>query len=160
MEYIENVRSQLLEEVEPVPEADWNIKTDTTDWSIAQVVEHLRLFEAFVGRSMKSALETEPTTRAEEKPIQMMKYRRRPAEAPQELQPEDMEFGKQNLLEELKETREYIRHLEEKHTREDLAARSISHPNFGPMPLHQWLEMIGLHEERHIAQIQDIKTKL
>jgi hypothetical protein len=109
---------------------------------------------------MKSALETEPTTRAEEKPIQMMKYRRRPAEALQELQPEDMEFGKQNLLEELKETREYIRHLEEKHTREDLAARSISHPNFGPMPLHQWLEMIGLHEERHIAQIQDIKTKL
>ena len=49
------------------------------------------------------------------------------------------------------------------HTIEDksiLEEKSVNHPAFGELPLDQWVELIPLHEQRHIAQIKEIKSIL
>ena len=49
------------------------------------------------------------------------------------------------------------------HTIEDksiLEEKSVNHPAFGELPLDQWVELIPLHEQRHIEQIKEIKSIL
>jgi hypothetical protein len=38
----------------------------------------------------------------------------------------------------------------------ELKANSGKHPAFGTISVEQWVEFIGLHESRHLAQIKDI----
>ncbi len=38
-----------------------------------------------------------------------------------------------------------------------LAEKSARHPIFGEVPLEQWIELLYLHEQRHIEQIKEIK---
>ncbi len=39
---------------------------------------------------------------------------------------------------------------------EVLAKRAVQHPALGELPLDQWIEMVYLHEQRHIEQLQEI----
>ena len=40
-----------------------------------------------------------------------------------------------------------------------LAQRTYHHPVFGEMNLTQWILFVGLHEKRHLAQIEELKEK-
>jgi hypothetical protein len=35
---------------------------------------------------------------------------------------------------------------------------AVNHPRFGNLPLDQWIELLYLHEQRHIEQIKDLKA--
>ncbi|WP_424473344.1 phage integrase SAM-like domain-containing protein [Paenisporosarcina sp.] len=39
-----------------------------------------------------------------------------------------------------------------------LTEKSVPHPFLGQLPLNQWIELIYLHEQRHIEQIKEIKS--
>ena len=39
-----------------------------------------------------------------------------------------------------------------------LKKKSVDHPAFGALPLDQWIELVPLHEQRHIKQIEEIKS--
>jgi hypothetical protein len=41
-----------------------------------------------------------------------------------------------------------------------LTEKSVKHPAFGELPLDHWIELIYLHEQRHIEQIKEIKLLL
>ena len=38
-----------------------------------------------------------------------------------------------------------------------LAKKSVMHPALGELLLDQWIELIYLHEQRHIEQIKEVK---
>jgi hypothetical protein len=38
----------------------------------------------------------------------------------------------------------------------DLSAFTYPHPAFGPLNFYQWLALIGLHEQRHLNQIESV----
>ena len=42
---------------------------------------------------------------------------------------------------------------------EALAKRAVQHPALGELPLDQWIEMVYMHEQRHIKQLQEIVRK-
>jgi hypothetical protein len=38
-----------------------------------------------------------------------------------------------------------------------LSKKAAKHPAFGELSLEQWIELLYIHEQRHIEQIKDIK---
>ena len=42
----------------------------------------------------------------------------------------------------------------------DLEQKSFPHPLFKELSLKQWIPFVGLHEKRHLLQIEELKSKL
>ena len=40
----------------------------------------------------------------------------------------------------------------------DLSGMTYPHPAFGPLNLYQWLALIGMHEDRHLRQVESIMS--
>lgn len=53
-----------------------------------------------------------------------------------------------------KELMRFLRTIEDESI---LAKKSVMHPALGELLLDQWIELIYLHEQRHIEQIKEIK---
>lgn len=41
-----------------------------------------------------------------------------------------------------------------------LEGKSAKHPIFGNLPLNQWVDLIYLHDERHLEQIKEVKLMI
>ncbi|MGH9901771.1 MAG: DinB family protein, partial [Pyrinomonadaceae bacterium] len=54
----------------------------------------------------------------------------------------------------MRQTRAALSELRPRLERADLSAARYPHPAFGPLDLYQWLAFIGLHEARHLGQIE------
>jgi hypothetical protein len=54
----------------------------------------------------------------------------------------------------LRESRAAFEALRPRIERADLSAATYPHPSFGPLNLYQWLAFVGIHEERHLNQIE------
>ena len=59
-----------------------------------------------------------------------------------------------DLLSKMRRTREELRGLQERIEAVDLSSVTYPHPAFGPFNLYQWLAFIGIHEERHLRQME------
>jgi len=40
----------------------------------------------------------------------------------------------------------------------DVSTVSFTHPVFGPLNLYEWVLFIGMHENRHLAQIESVMS--
>lgn len=43
---------------------------------------------------------------------------------------------------------------------DELHHHGFRHPYFGVLSIHQWLEVLPLHEHRHTAQIEEMKQSI
>ena len=67
-------------------------------------------------------------------------------------------FEVQKMIDMLNESRrELMRFLSTIEDESKLTNKSVMHPALGELLLDQWIELIYLHEQRHIEQIKEIK---
>lgn len=163
MDYVEERRKELLasfagahaEKLERHPAPD--------GWSVAEVIEHLRLVESGVARLVsKRAAQSKAAGAEEEKCSESVMSsfdRHRSAlsagaiEAPATVRPRtDVDMAA--ALTGLESSRQALREAAASASNVALGEISHPHPILGELDLYQWLIFVGDHEEHHTKQIK------
>jgi len=161
IETLTSTREKLLNEISDLSYEKLNMKPSAETWSIAQICHHLYLTESVFTQAIIYGLSKSNGRKAAPVPVQLTADRSQKAKAPDMVIPSDAPLDFQSISELLDQSRnlflEFYNQLEDKSL---LAEKSAKHPIFGYMPLDQWVELIYLHDERHIEQVKEIKTLL
>ncbi|TCJ79172.1 UNVERIFIED_ORG: DinB family protein [Bacillus cereus] len=152
-------RNHLFEEITLLSDTQFNRKPDKDKWSIAQVCHHLVLLDERVIKVISSGLKKIDSTQNERKEIQSILLDRSiKFIAPEMIEPNIESFEVQQMVDLLNESRkELMRFLGTIEDESILEKKSVMHPALGELLLDQWIELIYLHEQRHIEQIKEIK---
>jgi len=163
MDYVEQKRKELLQSFAGVP-GDRLCKRATPDgWSVAEILEHLRMVEAGVarlitkrvGQAREAGLGEEKSTKSVfpsfERPS--MRLENAVIQSPIAVQPRpDIDIS--DAVEGLEGSREALRAAAVAATGLSLGEIKHTHPILGELDLYQWLIFLGQHEVRHKKQIE------
>lgn len=152
-------RVKLIEEISSINYEDFNQKPDSETWSIAQVCHHLYLAETAFTGAVFYGLKQAEDSQTEQKNFTYVLDRTKKINAPTIVTPSNERFEVQQILELLTQSRNKLDSLLD--TIKDpsiLLKRATKHPVFGYLPLNQWVDLIYLHEQRHIEQIKELKV--
>jgi hypothetical protein len=151
-------RNNLIEEIASLSYAQFNNQPSMNKWSIAQVCHHLVLVETASIKAIAWGLKEIDRSQKERKKVHLILDRTKKIQAPKIVEPDGEPFEVQQIIELLSDSRKKL--MTFLSTIEDtsiLTEKSVNHPAFGELPLDQWIELIYLHEQRHIEQIKEIK---
>ncbi|SDY76499.1 DinB family protein [Thermoactinomyces sp. DSM 45892] len=157
MTHLQQIRTALLEELQPLSNEQYNMKPDSSRWSIAQVLDHLILTERYIVSMISKVAKENELSHTPDKPIHFVADRSRKVEAPDRLSPKADYYAKEELVQKLEQTRKRTQSFIAEHKEEELIKRSMPHPALGDLNLKQYIEFIGYHEERHLTQIRELK---
>ncbi|MEY2366584.1 DinB family protein [Lysinibacillus capsici] len=156
-EHLDTTRTQLLQEIHLLDDTTFNKKPDAQSWSVAQICHHLVLVEEATKKAITWGLKAEELSTPARKNVHLILDRSRKFQAPPIVEPAEEPFTVQAMLDLLATTRKnllaFLQTIEEP---EALAKRAVKHPALGELPLDQWIEMVYMHEQRHIKQLQEI----
>ena len=162
LSHLHGTRKLLLDQVAGLSEAQWKFKPADDKWSVAEVVEHLVLTEkGLLSMTQKvaqgPATATPPANKATDEAIlKMVPNRDTKVKAPEMFVPTGRFGTGDPLVRQYKEARgatlDFVRE-----TTLDLR-HHISDSPLGPTDCLQWLLFISAHNERHLAQIAEIKS--
>ena len=151
-------RNNLVKEITFLSDDQFNRKPDLNKWSIAQVCHHLVLVEESSIKAIAWGFKEVDSNQKERKKIQLILDRTKKIKAPKIVEPDVEPFEVQQIIELLNTSRKklmtFLNTIEDESV---LAEKSVKHPAFGELPLDQWIELIYLHEQRHIEQIKETK---
>ncbi|MBC5638103.1 DinB family protein [Ornithinibacillus sp. BX22] len=156
-DYFQETRGALLRLIEGLSFEQFNATPNEEKWSVAQVCHHLALFELATIKAVKYGLREDNSTKSDPKDIKLILDRSKKAHAPKVVEPGGGPFELQEMVDMLRNTRKKLH--ETMDSLEDctvLNEKSVVHPRFGLLSLHQWVETVPLHEQRHIEQIKEI----
>lgn len=156
-DYFQETRGALLQLIEGLSYEQFNATPNEEKWSVAQICHHLALFELATIKAVKDGLREDNSTKSDPKDIKLILDRSKKAHAPKAVEPGGGPFEVQEMVNMLRITRKKLH--ETMDSLEDCAVlneKSIVHPRFGLLSLHQWVETVPLHEQRHIEQIKEI----
>lgn len=155
---LSETRKKLVNEITLLGYDNFNNRTDNIGWSIAQVCHHLVLVEKASAHAIAFGLNRIDGNKKERKELHSVLDRTKKLEAPEIVNPSVEPFEVQQIIDLLNDSRNKLMAVLSKV--EDtaiLAEKSAKHPRFGELPLNQWIELLYLHEQRHIDQIKEIK---
>ncbi|OMP67170.1 DinB family protein [Domibacillus epiphyticus] len=162
-EYIkqnEQYRNEVIEAVDGLTDDKLNKRPDSSSWTIMQVLDHLYLMEQGITKAIESELNNPDSEKAAPKPIEKTLDRSNKKDAPDFAKPPYDYRTLQQMKDRLYISRDQLMRLLDQTNEETLKNKSFPHSSFGPMPLNQWVSFIGLHEKRHLEQIEEIKEQL
>jgi len=157
-DHLYETRNHLIKEIDLLNDEPFNVRPGTKNWSIAQVCHHLFLVEQAAIKAIAWGLKGMDRSEKERKNVQLILDRTKKIQAPPIVEPALEPFKVQKIIDMLSDSRKKL--IDYLSTIEDpsiLVEKSVNHPAFGELPLDQWIEMIYLHEQRHIEQIKEIK---
>ena len=165
-ETIDETRERIYKQAEGLNDEQLNARLNAGAWSVAEIIEHLTLIEGRLLGMMKIMLKKAEGASArvgaapvEMKPFSLEQFVER-ARAEKYTAPDSAHpSGKEklaDLLTKMRQTREELRSLSPRIEATDLSSVVYPHPVFGPLNFYQWLAFIGIHEERHLAQIEKV----
>lgn len=150
--------NQLVEEVKALNYQQLNAKPALDKWSISQICHHLYLSESLFSKSIENRLKDKDYESVAHKPIHLVSDRTKKFKSPEIAKPTEEPFDVENMLNLLTKSREnllnVLRSIDDKSI---LSKKAAKHPAFGELSLEQWIELLYIHEQRHIEQIKDIK---
>lgn len=163
-EGLEKTREKLIATVDALPPGSEDRRENGAGWSIKEIVEHVSMVEERMLKAIQKLL-----AEAQEKAVfsevfpsvpadffaRLEAARDRKLEAPEQLHPQ----GGQSLadsLAKMKRNRSVLAELQADVEKIDASAPTLPHPALGDLNLYQWIIMIGLHERRHLMQIERI----
>jgi hypothetical protein len=169
VELLGSARAELLAALEGVTPAESARSPLPGAWSVAQVVEHLRLVESrIVGGLQRTAdavdlesLGPETDTSSVLGALDRYRFeeRRSRRNAPAPVVPSaNPDFG--TALGELKDSRTALLDLIDRLNGRALSGICFPHPALGSLSCYEWLLFVGQHERRHTAQIREALTTL
>jgi uncharacterized damage-inducible protein DinB len=160
-DYLDVTRKNLVQEITSLTADEFNGQPGKEMWSIAQVCHHLVLVEKTTAKVIGWGVKESLSTNIERRKVELILDRTKKIQAPKIVEPDEQPFDVQQMIDLLNDSRERL--MSVLHTIGDkslLTEKSVNHPAFGELPLDQWVELIPLHEQRHIEQIKEIKSIL
>lgn len=164
---IDATRAQLFERVATLTTKQESTRTDADGWSVAEIIEHLSLVEKQIVRLSSLMLMKAETAGAKAildgriGPISLERIAERAGrekyQAPETARPTGISVS--DSLAVMRESRETLHGLVPRFEVTDLSTVSYPHPVFGALSLYEWFVMIGVHEERHLRQIDTILSQ-
>ncbi len=163
---LEQTHTRLYPCVEGLSRAQADFRPVDDRWTIGEIVEHLSIVE---GQILKLTQKLIAQAEAQGAPVitdgrinpvsiaQMVERREEKFQAPERSRPQGGVPLAESLAR-LRKTRQEMRALQAQLEARDLSSVSFPHPAFGPLNAYQWVALIGLHEGRHIEQIEAIKS--
>jgi len=162
---IDDTRRRLAARVETLSATQQTFRLSDTAWSIADIIEHLAVTEERMIQLIGMLLSKTESLRTEKadsslpafEPFSLEEMAReahgKKFESPAEVRPGGAAALGDSLAK-LQSTRAALQALRPRLAAADLTAVSYPHPFFGALNLAQWLAFTGLHEERHLRQIE------
>ena len=160
---IDGTRARLVARYQGLTEAERSFRPVANAWSADQIVDHLAVIEGGMIRLINKLLGKAEAAgvaapgNGSIPPITMEEFNRvadaNKFEAPEPVRPTGTRTGAEALAA-LESSRAEIHALRPRLAAVDLSQVSFPHPFAGPLNLYQWLVFIGLHEQRHLNQIE------
>ena len=166
-EAIEKTREKLILAAESLTEEQKNARENEQSWTVAEILEHLgiveggviRIFEKLLPKAESAGIKSDGNLNP---PISFVEQAQaakdKKFEAPQQVHPQGTLTITESLAK-LRENRQKLNELRPRIIATDLSNALFPHPAFGNINLYQWLIMTGLHEYRHLMQIERILGK-
>jgi hypothetical protein len=155
--------ARLVEAVGGVTAAQVGFRTGPERWSIAEVLEHLVVWESFMLGAIRGAMELpgEPEKRAavagkDSLVLGLAGSRDKPLQAREAARPAGRWNDLGEMLSEFQARRARTVEFAET-TQADLRSHFFAHVTFGDLDCYQWLVAMGQHTLRHVAQIEEIR---
>jgi hypothetical protein len=166
LKLLEDTRSRLLAEVEPMALDDFGRRPAPEAWSAAHVLDHLAVLEGRLVPHFRAMVAgTKPSTvslfdRLRCLPPRIVLWRGIRIRNPKIVAPAEQPPGREELVARLRTSRaDLVSFIEENRDR-DLTRYRLVHKALGGIHLYAWFEMIACHEERHRQQIAEIRESL
>lgn len=157
------VHERLKTTISAVDPALLSRRPAENEWSIAEVVEHLRLVEAAVMNYLQSTLDQPPVKISFFRkllPMWIVSLRVKRLQAPERVRPAGNLPPVNELLENYDRQRETTKQICNEAGQERLSRIRFKHPYFGDMDGAAAVSMVAFHEQRHLKQIREILKKL
>ena len=170
----DEIRGRLVARAAALSAAQQNYRRDDGAWTPAEIVEHLALIERRMVQLLSMMLKKTESAMAAAgapaaagsgarpmQPLSLAEFAERARTekfvAPEEVRPRGG-ISLADSLAGLRETRAAIQELRPRLEAVDGTLAQYPHPAFGPLNLYQWLAFIGVHEARHLRQIERLMT--
>lgn len=164
----DKIRENLRQTVEHLSDEQANHLPDGEKWTIANVVEHIAIVQEGMTRISGKLLAQAKSAGKQSNGTANLSdnFQQKSAEAknlkfeaPERIHP----TGKLTIaesLEKMRETRAILEDLRSLFESVDCTDFKFPHPFMGELSAHEWLTLIGGHERRHLAQIENLLSNL
>jgi hypothetical protein len=161
---IQATRQQLYQRVKELSPTQANFKRAPDTWSVAEILEHLHKAEQYIVKRFNELLPAanpgnSSTVPVHFAPFSMDSYlettRDRRLKSPESLVPAGG-LPVSELLQKLRASRDELLTLRPRFEADDLSQIVGPHPAYGLINPYQALAGVGLHENRHLRQIEAI----
>jgi DinB superfamily len=131
-------------------------------WSVADCIEHLTVVENFTVKRIQQLLEQPPagppdTNGKDQLIMDHVPVRARRVKGPEAVMPSGRWADFDELLHHFEAARHNTIGFAEA-TEADLRAYAFPHPFLGPLDCYQWLLFLATHCERHVRQMEEVKS--
>ncbi|MCM3617753.1 DinB family protein [Sutcliffiella horikoshii] len=148
-------REELLELLKGVSEEQLHQKHDSL-WTVSQNVEHLYLIENKITNGLRKAIEVKNEVDEKDLPLEkMLANRTYKVEAPEDITPSEHPYTKAELVDLLEQSRANLNMFIQEVDDIALHKYGFNHRWIGDLSSQQWVQLIGFHERRHLAQINE-----
>jgi hypothetical protein len=159
---LDATHQKLVATVQPIASQLFSQRPSETEWSISEILHHLRLVEDRVIQELEKELagttqrlgllrRLVPTSIVSSRMIKVKSPRAvAPTEAP----------DKERCLAEYNQSRSQLKSLCSTHGRQRLAQTVFKHPFLGRITGVAAVSFLGYHEQRHLKQINEVLKQL
>jgi len=155
-------QAQLLQLVSSLTPQQWAFHESPDRWSIAEIVEHLIVFEGFVGNAIAKALAEPPQPEKkalapgnEPRILGLASSRHTKIVAREAARPTGRWTDPDQLIAEFRKARTQTMAFVTE-TNADHRSHFFAHLIFSDLDCYQWLILLSSHIARHAAQIEEI----
>lgn len=165
LDHLSASRERLLQAVDGLSEQQRTFRPAEDRWSVSGCVEHIIVVENFVLQTIHKTLEAAPepeekqaeVRRKDSIVIERVPARVRRVMGPPAVHPTNRWPDFDELLNVFEATRDRSVGFAQD-TKADLRSHFFPHPFIGDMDCYQWLLFLGLHCERHVRQLEEVKA--
>lgn len=154
------IRGELFKLVDTLNEQQFNEKPDAESWSPKEILDHLVKMEITITKGISEQLVNQTSPVAKKKPIGISTIRLIKVKAPVYTIPNPAFKTKEEMKHSLHQARMELLETYTSTTQDILKSKSLKHPIFGQVPLIQWFPFVGLHEKRHLKQLEKTIEKI
>ena len=165
-ERIDETRERLYSRVEGLSDEQAAKRPSPNAWSVKEIIEHLSIIEDRLLRMMTMMLMKAESAGAgssngpvEIKPFSLEKLiersRNEKYDAPEAVRPSG-QVTLADSLAKMRRSREELHGLRSRVETTDLSGATYPHPVGAALNFYEWLAFIGVHEERHLRQIDSV----
>lgn len=167
-DYLKQTENKLLTSLANLSAEQWTFKPDNDRWSIAECAEHISLAEdRLMTNILKKLEESEPALekvkskeeleKADQEILNFVRNRSNKLQAAPVIRPSNKWSDKAEFIAHFKQQRKETR-LKINAIKQPLRAYFMIDPAGHELDLYQWLLIIASHTERHLKQIDEVKS--